>query len=100
MLACSAPTEANILILGENGTGKELVARQIHQQSLRAGQVFVSIDLGAVPESLFESELFGHRKGAFTGAGEDRWAALKPPMAARCSWTRSATSRCTCRLNS
>jgi len=72
LLDRSAPTEANILILGENGTGKELAARQIHRQSLRADQVFMSIDLGAVSETLFESELFGHRKGAFTGANEDR----------------------------
>ena len=68
----AAPTDANILILGENGTGKELVARALHEQSRRADRAFVSIDLGAVPESLFESELFGHRKGAFTGATADR----------------------------
>ena len=68
----AAPTEANILILGENGTGKELVARAIHQHSNRAQQVFMSVDLGAISESLFESELFGHKKGAFTGAQHDR----------------------------
>lgn len=73
----SAPTEANILILGENGTGKELVAREIHAQSHRAEQVFMSVDLGAISESLFESELFGHKKGAFTGAREDRVGRLK-----------------------
>jgi len=67
-----AATDANVLILGENGTGKELVARAIHRQSLRHGQVFVGVDLGAVSETLFESELFGHRKGAFTDAREDR----------------------------
>lgn len=67
-----APTDANVLILGENGTGKELVARELHQQSRRNEQVFMSIDLGAVAESLFESELFGHQKGAFTGASEAR----------------------------
>jgi DNA-binding NtrC family response regulator len=73
----SAPTEANVLILGENGTGKELVAREIHQQSLRAQQVFMSVDLGSISETLFESELFGHKKGAFTGAQSDRIGRLK-----------------------
>jgi len=67
-----ARTDANVLVLGENGTGKELVARAIHRQSQRGERVFVSVDLGAVSESLFESELFGHRKGAFTDAREDR----------------------------
>ncbi|HNP20183.1 MAG TPA: sigma-54 dependent transcriptional regulator [Fulvivirga sp.] len=67
-----APTDANILILGENGTGKELVAKQIHQKSDRAQQPFVKVDLGSISESLFESELFGHKKGAFTSAHEDR----------------------------
>ena len=67
-----APTDANILILGENGTGKELVAQAIHNQSQRAGKPFVKVDLGALTDSLFESELFGHKKGAFTDAREDR----------------------------
>jgi len=67
-----APTDANILILGENGTGKELIAKAIHEQSLRAGKPFIKVDVGALTESLFESELFGHKKGAFTDAREDR----------------------------
>ncbi len=67
-----AATDANILILGENGTGKELVARAIHQKSLRKNNSFVSVDMGAITETLFESELFGHKKGAFTDAREDR----------------------------
>jgi DNA-binding NtrC family response regulator len=67
-----AATEADILILGENGTGKELVARALHRQSPRAGEVFVSVDMGAIAETLFESELFGHMKGAFTDARENR----------------------------
>ncbi|HEY0066806.1 MAG TPA: sigma-54 dependent transcriptional regulator [Flavisolibacter sp.] len=67
-----APTDANILILGENGTGKDLIARAIHQHSLRAAKPFVKVDVGALTESLFESELFGHKKGAFTDAREDR----------------------------
>ena len=68
----AAPTDANVLILGENGTGKELVARRLHALSSRSQQVFLAVDMGAISESLFESELFGHRKGAFTGANEDR----------------------------
>lgn len=67
-----AATDANILILGENGTGKELIAKAIHQKSKCADEAFVSVDLGAVSETLFESELFGHVKGAFTDAKEDR----------------------------
>lgn len=67
-----APTDANILILGENGTGKDLVARAIHQHSNRSARPFIKVDLGALTESLFESELFGHKKGAFTDAREDR----------------------------
>lgn len=67
-----APTDANILILGENGTGKDLIAKAIHQQSLRAASPLVKVDVGALTETLFESELFGHKKGAFTDAREDR----------------------------
>lgn len=68
----AAPTDANVLILGENGTGKELAAREIHRQSLRSGEVFLRVDLGTVPPPLFESELFGHRRGAFTDAKDER----------------------------
>ena len=67
-----AITDANVLILGENGTGKELVARAVHKASKRKDEVFISVDLGAISESLFESELFGFKKGAFTDAKEDR----------------------------
>ena len=67
-----AKTDANVLILGENGTGKEMIARSIHKSSNRADKPFVTVDLGAISETLFESELFGHTKGAFTDAKEDR----------------------------
>ena len=67
-----ASTEANVLILGENGTGKELVARELHRQSPRSNEVFICVDMGALSETLFESELFGHMKGAFTDAKENR----------------------------
>jgi DNA-binding NtrC family response regulator len=67
-----APTEAIVLILGENGTGKELIAREIHRNSRRIDKQFIKVDLGAFPETLFESELFGHVKGAYTDAKESR----------------------------
>ncbi len=67
-----AGTDANVLITGENGTGKELIAREIHNRSARSGELMVSVDMGSITESLFESELFGHVKGAFTDAKEDR----------------------------
>ena len=67
-----AHTDANVLILGENGTGKELIARAVHRNSIRQQESFVSVDLGSITETLFESELFGHKKGSFTDAKEDR----------------------------
>ena len=73
----AAPTDANVLILGENGTGKEIVAREIHRLSRRSALPLVSVDLGATTETLFESELFGHTKGAFTGAIGERIGRLK-----------------------
>lgn len=72
MVRKAAPTDANVLILGENGTGKELVAHEIHALSRRSEQAFITVDLGAVPSTLLDSELFGHKKGAFTDAHEDR----------------------------
>ncbi|RKN82887.1 sigma-54-dependent transcriptional regulator [Ulvibacterium marinum] len=65
-------TDVNVLITGENGTGKELIARELHRTSHRSQEVFISVDMGSISESLFESELFGHLKGAFTDAKEDR----------------------------
>ena len=67
-----AITDANILITGENGTGKELIAREIHRQSKRSNEVFITVDINTISETLFESELFGHKKGAFTDANTDR----------------------------
>lgn len=67
-----APTDANVLILGESGTGKDLIAQTLHKSSLRKHSAYVKIDIGALTETLFESELFGHKKGAFTDAREDR----------------------------
>jgi DNA-binding NtrC family response regulator len=67
-----ADTEANVLLLGDNGTGKELIARDIHNKSSRSDRIFLSVDLGSLSETLFESELFGHVKGAFTGADSDK----------------------------
>src|SRR5260370_3200338 len=72
-----AATEANILVLGESGTGKDLVARQLHDRSLRRGSAYVSIDCASLPEELLESELFGYEKGAFTGAAETKPARVE-----------------------
>ncbi len=72
MIDRAAPTDANVLILGENGTGKELAARALHAKSRRSNKVFMAVDLGSISETLFESELFGHKRGAFTDAKEDR----------------------------
>lgn len=72
LIANIGPTDANVLVLGENGTGKELVAHALHQCSRRAARPFMAVDMGALPDSMLESELFGHRKGAFTDARNDR----------------------------
>src|SRR5439155_637188 len=71
LLATVAPTDSTVMILGETGTGKELVARTLYQQSKRAEMPFIPVNCGALSENLVESELFGHRKGAFTGADRD-----------------------------
>ena len=77
LVAKVAPTESTVLISGESGTGKEMVAHAIHLQSRRAHRAFVTVNAAAIPESLFESELFGHRKGSFTGAIADKMGLMK-----------------------
>lgn len=77
MIERTAPTDANVLIVGENGTGKELVARELHRLSNRSDEIFLSVDMGAISESLFDSELFGHKKGSFTDAKDDRVGRLQ-----------------------
>src|SRR5579862_3748896 len=71
-IALTAPTTGRVLIYGESGTGKELVARALHEHSTRSGMPFVEVNCAAIPEELIESEMFGHRKGSFTGASEDK----------------------------
>ena len=90
----SRPTDASVLILGESGTGKELVASEIHRHSRRERSTPDPGQLRLRPPELFESEFFGHVKGAFTGRAEDRIGRFELPTAAPCSWTRWAKSRC------
>ena len=73
----AAPSSATVLVLGESGTGKELIARYIHGKSARAAGPFVAVNCAAIPESILEAELFGHERGAFTGATERRLGAFQ-----------------------
>jgi len=94
MIRQVAPTRTNILITGESGTGKELVARAIHQESGRNDKPFVVINCGGIPETLMESELFGHKKGSFTGATHDKKGLFEVADKARFFWTKSVSSAC------
>lgn len=90
-------TDANLLILGENGTGKDLAARMLRFFSPRREQVFIPIDLGSIPEQLFESELFGYEKGAFTDARKAKPGRMETASGVRCFWMKSVTCPCPCR---
>ena len=92
-IARVAPRDTTVLIIGESGTGKELVARSLHRQSVRAHKPFVAINCAALTESLLENELFGHEKGAFTGAGSLKRGRLESGEGGRCFWTKSERCR-------
>jgi DNA-binding NtrC family response regulator len=96
-LAKIAATPVTVLIRGETGTGKELIARALYQHGHRAHKPFITVNCAAIPENLLESELFGHEKGAFTGAVSTRIGKLSRRTARRSFWMRSATWTCTCR---
>ena len=94
-----AASDASVCIFGASGTGKELLARAIHRASPRAAAPFVAVNCGAIPEGLLESELFGHKKGSFTGAVADRRGLFQRPRAGRCSSMRSGTCLCLSKSN-
>lgn len=96
-MAQVAGRDVNVMITGESGTGKEVVARNLHDHSVRKAGPFVPINCGAIPADLLESELFGHEKGAFTGAVSSRPGRFELAQGALCFWMRSVICRCRCR---
>jgi transcriptional regulator with GAF, ATPase, and Fis domain len=92
-----AASNATVLIIGESGSGKEIIARALHHHSLRTAHSWVDINCAALPENLLESELFGHERGAFSGAEARNKDYSNSLIGVRCSWTKSATSICACR---
>jgi DNA-binding NtrC family response regulator len=94
-----APTDATVLVLGETGTGKELIARELHRRSRRKGKPLVRVNCACIPKELYESEFFGHARGAFTSAIKDRIGRFEAAAGEPCFWTRSAKSLWNCRAN-
>ena len=94
-----ARSQAPVYISGESGSGKELAARMIHEKGARNDKAFIPVNCGAIPENLIESELFGHKKGSFTGATSDKEGLFKAAITAPCFWTRSPICLCTCKSN-
>jgi len=94
-----AATSSTVLISGESGVGKEVVARAIHKKSARAGAIFLPINCGAIPEQLLETQLFGHVRGAFTGATQSHDGVFSRAAEAPCFSMKSASYPCRCRSN-
>ena len=100
MIARVARSQAPVHIYGESGTGKELVAKLIHESGPRRDGPFVPVNCGAIPTELMESELFGHKRGSFTGAVIDKKGLIQSAEGVRFSWTRLPICPCTCKLSS
>lgn len=94
-----APTDATVLILGETGTGKELIARELHRRSRRKDKPLVRVNCGCIQKELYESEFFGHARGAFTSAVKDRVGRFEAQQVEHCFWMRLEKSLWSCRAN-